>query len=298
MKSKKIGFGVFLLSIGIIWVLVNFGIIDWSIFNAVYTLWPLIFVAIGVNIIFINNEIVKAVTWLLLLTVLVFYGYYTVGNIHSGEPVKSSYFAIEKLPEIERGELKLSLGFVNLDIGSNSKNLMDGTFSDPNIFNTVDYKDGKKTAVVSFTQKNKYPFPKGINTNDYDGKLSINDGVIWDISAKLGAANGVIDMSALKIGTFDADIGAGNLKLIFGDNYESTNVKIDAGAAKLDLVVPASAGVRIRTEGLLGKEDLDDLNWEKNGGYLTSPNYNEAESKINMDITMGVGELSFNSTGE
>ena len=41
MKNNKIGFGIFLVFIGIILILINTGVINWSIMNAMFTLWPL-----------------------------------------------------------------------------------------------------------------------------------------------------------------------------------------------------------------------------------------------------------------
>ena len=71
MKNKNIEFGVFIVSIGVLMLLGNIGVISWSIFDALIELWPALFIVIGVDIIFRNNSIVKAImctcyVWILL----------------------------------------------------------------------------------------------------------------------------------------------------------------------------------------------------------------------------------------
>lgn len=80
MRNRNIGFGIFLLFIGVILLLINFGIIGWSIFDALSEFWPAILIVIGVNIIFKHNEIVKAVVWILFLAALIAYSFYYKGK--------------------------------------------------------------------------------------------------------------------------------------------------------------------------------------------------------------------------
>lgn len=78
MKNGNIEFGFFILSIGVLFLLINMGIINWSIMNVLFEIWPAIFIVIGINIIFKNNTIVRIITWLLFVGAVVTYGYYFV----------------------------------------------------------------------------------------------------------------------------------------------------------------------------------------------------------------------------
>ncbi|KPU42288.1 hypothetical protein OXPF_40730 [Oxobacter pfennigii] len=76
MKKESIGAGIFLVSLGLLFLLINFGVLDWSIFEAFFDLWPGILIVIGLNIIFNNNRIIKIITWLIFLAAVIAYGYY------------------------------------------------------------------------------------------------------------------------------------------------------------------------------------------------------------------------------
>lgn len=86
MEHKNIGFGVFLVCIGVLWLCISFGIIGWSIVYSFFKLWPLIFVVMGINIIFRDKAYVRAITWLLFLAVVVAYGFLGNGHFNNDFP--------------------------------------------------------------------------------------------------------------------------------------------------------------------------------------------------------------------
>lgn len=292
MKNKNIGLGVFLLSIGAMWLLINMGVISWQTFNALFVLWPLILVLIGVNVIFKGNEIVKAIAWIGFLAVIITYGYFTGDVVSDIKQVGSPRVVIEKLPETKRGELEIAMGGVGLNIDAGDVNLIDVTSSQPDIKHSIKYARENESASIQFERSNFFKVRRNWTKNECT--FTLNEDVLWDIDVNVGAVNGTLDMSKLKVRELDLDMGAGSLKLLFGTNNELTNVKIDAGASRVQTVVPREAGVRVIIDGALNKTNLNGLGWERKGNYYESPNYSDAVSKIHFDIDMGVGEFTIN----
>lgn len=289
-ENKGIEFGFFILSLGILFLLVNIGIINWSIMNALFDLWPVIFIVIGVNIIFKNNSIVRIITWLLFLAALVSYGYYF--DTRWEEPGKgwTNNVSVEKYAETQKGELKLELGGTRISLDSTDANLVEAYISNPDVRNNVSYKNGKSTAVVKFERDRLVNIiPDGGRD---ESRFKVNDGMIWDIDIDAGAVNGTLDMSKLQVEKMDIDMGAGNLDLMFGDKHKYTNVDLDAGASSFEVVIPSTVGVKINMDGALNNTNLKDLNWNRRGNNYVSPNYDSAESRIDMDVDMGVGKFT------
>jgi len=294
MKNRGIGIGIFLLLMGIILLLINMGIINWSIFDAILDLWPLFLVVIGINIIAGKKQVVRIITWVLLLAVLITYGYINSERYkHDIVQDKNNMYTAEKLPETEKGDLKLTLGGLSFDIRSGSNYLFEGTSTKPVIKHQVDYDEGNRIARIDIKQAKERIIESHVgNRDDYSYRLNLNDNVKWNINAKVGAVSGTMDLSDIKVDNLDADIGAGKLSINFGTANEITNVKINAGASKVELVFPEEAGVKLKVKGALTDTELEDLNWEMEDGYYVSPNYDIAQSKINVDVSMGVGQLS------
>lgn len=295
MKNRNIGFGIFLLSLGLILGLINFGIIDWSIFNSLATLWPLIFVVIGLIVIFKDNMLVKIIAWLGFLAVLIFYGSFSGYLVEHRSSNTENQISIEKLEETKNGELKISLGGLKLEIDSGTEKLIYGTVSDPNIHHTVNYANSNETSIINIDNNDRGKTFKGkLNLNDNFCTLELNEDIAWNIEMKVGAVDGIIDMSDMTVRELDVDIGAGKLELIMGKGCSGANFEIDAGASMIDIYIPETMGTRIEVKGALSKTDLNDFNWIKDGEYYISSNYYQAKSKIEIKIKMGVGKLDVN----
>lgn len=76
MQKRNIGFALFLIFVGLVLILINFGIIGLSVVGSLITLWPLIIIVIGINIIFRQYPIVKALVWIAFLATLIIYAHY------------------------------------------------------------------------------------------------------------------------------------------------------------------------------------------------------------------------------
>lgn len=295
MNKNNIGFGVFLLTVGILWALMNMGVIDWSVFDSIFTLWPLIFVVIGINIIFRQSTAVRIASWLIFLAVIIGYGNFYDGGVHlgdyrNGSGQKAENVTIEKLTETKYGKASFGLGGTTFDLDSDTGNLLEASITDPNVKYRSSYENGNETAVIKFDRKNNFRF--GEFRHDYSSNFHLNENVVWDLDVDTGAVQGTFDMTKLKVQKVDLDMGAGKLMLKFGDNYERTNVKIDAGASKIDLVIPRTVGVSVKMDGGLNSTNLSSLGWEKTDGYYRSPNYkDQGINKIDIDVDMGVGKF-------
>lgn len=294
MKNRNIGFGIFLLTVGIVWALVNTGVIEWSVFNSITVLWPLILVVMGINIVFKDNPIVKTVTWLLFLAVVIAFGYFNEAGrspgLNYGNEIKSERVFIEKSAETKSGELKLALGGTNIRLDAGTQGLLEAEISDPDVKYYEEFKNNRESVSISF-KKQSYRFIAGRNTGASHSNFHLDRNIVWDFDFKIGAVNGTLDMSELKVRDMDIDIGAGNLKLTCGSGYESSRINIDAGASKISLEVPEKAGVRIKVNGIFSRQNLERLGWEERSGYYFSPNYESAVEKIDIDIDMGAGAL-------
>ena len=290
MNNKNLSFGVFLLSLGVIWALVNLNIITWSVFGALFTLWPLFIVLVGINIIFKNNEIVKSLGWVALLTVLVLYGFYNQGRAETPIPRNGDKISIEKLAETSTGELRLDLGGLRLNMNSGAQNLLDAVVSDPFTKHSINMKRNNETAEIRFRRDGARVWDQSVFNQDCS--LTLNSDVVWDMDINVGAVSGTLNLSDLKVKRVDLDTGAGDMKLVFGANHDLTDVKIDAGASRISVEVPENAGVKVKFDGGLNSNNLDSLGWERQGkNTYYSPGYNQAKSKINMDVDMGMGRF-------
>lgn len=292
MKDRRISLGIVLLAIGIVGLLLNLGIIGWSLFDTLFDYWPAIFIVIGINIIFRHNEIVKAATWLVFIGAIIALSYYNNGSIRNNRQwIKGSEVKIEKPVETEAGEVKIQLGGTRLNIGSTDLNLVDASLSDPDIGHSVTYDNNKKNASVQFARNRNFI----INNNGREYcSFNLNEDVLWKLDIDTGAVSGTFDMSNLMVEDVDLDTGAASLNLIFGDRCQKVNVDIDAGASSIDITVPKDAGVKIKKDGVFSNSNINGLDFDREGDIYISKNYDTSKIKINFDVDMGAGSFNMN----
>ncbi len=292
MKFRNIGLGIFIISIGFFWLLMNLGVINWSIFNSIYDLWPLAFVAVGISIIFRHNSIVRVLVWVLFLATLAVYGFAQgEGWIDKSSNTTSGIVSIEKEGYIKNANLKLSLGDsdIKLHSGNNDSKLLEGTIPKRNISRSIiNHGD---TFNISYTQKHFISFgPDGNGKVD----LGLNNSVNWNITLNTGDFDGKIDFSDLNANNIDINSGDSDLDLKLGNKNKNTRITVNAGDTDTKLTLPDKTGVRVTINAGDYDTNMGNLGWTKNGHTYISPDYDSAEVKVEVTLNMGDGNFNVN----
>lgn len=288
MDSNKLSSGIILIGIGLIVLLDNLGIITLISLEAIFDLWPLIFIVFGIHIIFKKNWIVSTFTWILFFTILIGYSYYYGESTRHHRSMDVAQIQLEKQPETETAELDLDFGGAEVELFSTDSHLLEANYPQEFMKVANRYTNGEKNAIIEFNPKRRLNWFK---ENAFQYRIRLNESVQWDVDMDIGAVSGTLDFTNIKLKNLDMEVGAGDLSLIFGESTGNPNISIDAGASELALILKNDVGVKIEIDGLLDMTNLESLGWTKNGNLYQSPNYQEAKNKVMIDLDMGVGEL-------
>jgi Domain of unknown function (DUF5668) len=290
MNNRKLINGIILITIGIFLFLVNLGYISFSILFGIFDLWPLIFIVVGVNILF-KKKSITFITWTLFFVILIVYGVFYQDGIVNKELVRNN-INVEKPIETTYGEFDLDIGAAKVNIDSEEEGLIRANLEGRELLYNETYKNNKETANLKFEGKTysiiNLDKSKGSNYN-----FNLNKDVIWDLDLDLGAISGKLNLEEIPIKSIDLDFGAGDLDMILGNKYNHSNIKIDSGASNLTILIPKEAGIKLKLDAALTKTNIDDLNLNKSGDYYISSNYEEANTKLEFDIDMGAGKIDF-----
>lgn len=290
-NNRGIGLGIFLMTLGILWALWSMGIVSWSIVNSIAVLWPLLLVVAGVNIIFKRNAIVGALTWVVFLGVLVSYSYF-VEDVKYKDSADNRKVVIDRRAETQKGNLKISVGGTKVTLDSDTDKMLEAEIGDRYI--TYNQRSDNESSDIIFEKRhfNIGSFNTGINR--FNNVFHLNKEVKWNIELNTGALDGNFNMSQLAVEKLRINTGAADLKMTLGEKASNTQVKLDAGASKIDFYVPKNAGVKVKLDGGLNDTNFNGPEWEKRDGYFYAKNYEQATVKIDMDVDMGVGRLFVN----
>ncbi|MBU1373684.1 MAG: cell wall-active antibiotics response protein [Bacteroidetes bacterium] len=315
MKSDKIFWGILFVFVGGIFLLENFGVIDFS-WHYVWRFWPVILILMGVNILFSRSNSKIGVLVTVIITVLTL-GLLTFKGLQKGQEHDHWDFGFSD---------GVKDGWGNRD-GDNNNN------TDSTVNYQEAFEDGTNHAVLNIkggaakyilnsgtsslftanTRGNRRPFyvlrtekvdrtttvnfiAKSAKTMHFDSDesnditMSLNPLPTWDLNLTMGAGKADFDLSVFKMQNINIKGGAAEFDIRLGDLSQLVNLTAETGIADVTIEIPTGVGCRIKTATGLSSKSFEDFIDKGDGNYETS-NYNSSAKKINISFKGGLSDI-------
>jgi hypothetical protein len=314
-NARGLGFGIFLLTAGIVWVLAIAKIVTISTFYSLFVLWPLVLIAIGIGIIFRKNVIIRLLTWIVLVAVIVAYGYFVkpktpsifmdldIGrfDLHYDSDDESSNdksteagtnnVSYEKPLQTEECKLNLDMGATKLTVDSHTDKLFDASLGNLVKCTKSEGNNGKN---VNINVKSKSMTFKDLEELEkYAGaesRLHLNKDVLWNIDLDTGIMSSDLDLSDIKVQKLKVETGLSRVKIYLG-SYD-TKINMEADLSKVDLILPDDTGMKIKFDGAMSSTNINGSGWTEDDDWHYSPDYDSKKYKIEAEIEINMGKLN------
>jgi LiaI-LiaF-like transmembrane region/N-terminal domain of toast_rack, DUF2154 len=282
-----------LIGLGIVLLLQQLNMIQWSLWEVAFRLWPLIIIAVGADILVARRSFIAAVVSLLVVLALFVGGIYLMGAGpgRTGDRLTAEEVAYD-LGDAASGEINLTLDAGQMTVGAlsaDSKNAIAGTIRQaPNESVTSSHNfSGTK---VNVDIESRWPQTYFFNTTgvDHTWDLALTGKVPLSVNLTMGAGEIVADLTGLKITSVNVKIGAGHLVLTLPEG-SNIRVEVSIGAGSAEIRLPGKAAVKVDCTTGVGNCALPNGSgfW---GQEYTSSDYSSADSKITIEMSLGVGE--------
>jgi hypothetical protein len=307
MKFKHLFWAIILITIGILAILGNFGVIHFS-WLSVWRLWPLILIFWGISILPMKDTI----KFILLLGTLVltfaFYNrleetapwYMRIHNDYNDnnddenmDEDRSSYnfrtqqFTVPLDSVCTKGVLSLDAAAGNF--------VMDDTSAEMLAFHKSGYI-GNYELLTSGTGARKQI---DLKLHDTHVKSSIKENNVtiklstipsWVFKFSLGAASMDMDLSKYKIDSASFDAGASSIELKLGDKNPVQFISFDAGASSITVKIPRSSGCQVTSDSFLVSREFDGFDKKGDHTYQT-PGFASSSNKIYISVQTAVSKI-------
>ena len=318
MKNDKLVPGMILVIIGAIFLLYNFGYLDFHWENFA-TLWPLFIVMVGVNLLLAHNNS----AWASILKISVVVGGFAIilfGNFdghvrwwpHSSYSFNSDSDDDDddsgnnhaKITNVSgKGEFNepfkasVKIARINISGGAATYRLADTT----NQLFKADTRDFKgryefltrqedSVYVMDFKMKNNHIGGWGNNNNSNSVYMSLNTRPEWEMTINAGATDLNFDLSKYKVRSVELNGGAGSFVLKTGEPLATTNIEISAGAADVTVNIPKDAACQIESDTGLSSNTFDGFTKGDDGHYETA-GFDAAKNKLYIHISGAVSDF-------
>ncbi len=296
-KMNRRGFfkGSIIILLGLILLANNFQILPWGVWYELVRLWPVILIAVGTHLIFRKSSLSFLQILPPLIVIAAIGGAIYLSQFGGNYQKVDQVFRFEQplSPDLTRASISISFGAGRLGLEGGSTHLFDGDLVTPSWLRPkMKYKVIDREGLLELTEEGgRDGFRFGTSGKDHSWDLRLNNEIPLALIIKTGASSNYLDLSSLKVTYLELDTGASNSEIKFADSA-SIRAKIHAGASSIKLLIPQSIGTRIKADTALTSSNLMELGFRKEKDVYTSKNYPTAETRVDLDLDVGVSSLS------
>lgn len=287
-RKKPRGFSLapfVLILLGVVFLLNNFGVLPWEIWQNIWKFWPVLLILFGVEILVGRNSSYK--TLLFLGALIFFLPIVLVINPLTGNPLANSELTFDKpLGNLTKVEVVTEMPSNNIKItalegGSDkvlsSKVKYSKLLPEPELSEEKRFGEAKYT----FKQPEKYvPFAGNIG-NSVDLKLSRLIPIFLSLKANAGVFD--INLENLSVSQLEIETGTSKVSINFSKTA-STKVFIKSAASQIVLTIPTEVQTQIKLDSVVENTKIDQNRFRKENGTYTTANFQTVTQKLQIEI--------------
>jgi hypothetical protein len=138
----------------------------------------------------------------------------------------------------------------------------------------------------------RQPSHHSIGGNDKNRwELRLNQEVPLDISVKMGAGQGRLDLGNTAMHSLEVEIGAGEMKVdLTGHPHGDIDVRIHGGVGEATVRLPRKARLDVEAHGGIG--EISARGMTKRGDHWVNEPTGEADATIHVSVNGGIGQIN------
>ena len=297
MNIARVRSGVIFICCGIVLLLNSLDYVSWSVWFKILSLWPVLLIAIGIELIFKKTflsflAILSPILLILAILGPVYfsYGQWTRGvkwakNYEWKVPFKEEIKRVKVTVEFKAGELEISsdtLNLIDADLDYwNRKPDCDYFFSDLDSTVRIKIKGGKK-------EWGDWVW-KGWRKHEWVIRLHQKIPIDLELSSKASEAD--LNLTDLKVDDLSLILKASDLRVKFGKK-DFLKCKLDSDASHIRILIPEEAGIKIDSEATLTSTEFSgDLSIYQQDETYESANFESSPFQIELFLEGSVSKL-------
>ena len=314
MKNNHVFTAIALITIGVLCLLRAFGIIAFS-WWALFRLWPLLLIWIGVKFIPMNDGLKLVFKILILIFGIFLLFYYSnssrccchnwwahknfdcektfVVKTVDGETFEyDEYFTKTKndeeniLPDGAKLNLSVSAGKLTFTPGE-SLFAIEKNESARYFTAKINKRTSGDNAQITAELSPKKDFAL---SNKLYYNVLLSDVPVWEMALDLNATASDIDLSTFKVRELKVEANASAVDLKLGNLYEEVNVEIESNASAIKLMLPKDMKFTVSKDNTLSSMNISGFKKQSDGSYISEKGI-ETVGTIHITVDANVSSV-------
>jgi len=306
MNIGRMRNGAILTSAGVVLLLNTTGYLFWSVWFRIFSLWPVVLIAIGIELLFKKTRF----SFLSILSPLLFFAiilgpaffpesdfgkiYQASQEYHWSQDLDSTLTEAHTTIRLNAGDLKVSSGTDKLISAE-----LDYFKKRPLI--VYEHANLDQSARVKITDRDSKWFKgsvrKGWLWGEWEEKeweVKLTDRIPIDLRVYVKASHADFDFSELKIRDFDLEAKAADIDVKIGNLVDEITARITSRASKLSISLPDDMGLRIENHTNLSSTSFSWLTLEETDDGYQTQDFDQASQKLTLYLEGLLTKLKIN----
>jgi hypothetical protein len=280
---------ILVITAGVLLLLNNLGMLSLDLWELLWRGWPLILIAIGIDLLIGRRSAWGAAVAALLIIAVLLAGLGLYGRV--AEAGSFPTHSIERpLGAASSAALQIDAPVVDLSLspGAAAGVLVEGGIRQAS-GGRIDEQFAITQGRATLRLEEFFPTPYIFGMTP-DWELQLGSGVPLDLDIDSGVGRHALDLRGLQLDRLNSNLGVGQVSLWLPDQGRMT-VQVGMGVGQTIVRVPRGLGVRLSAErGMVGLSVPPDFT--RSDGVYLSPGYAAATDRVEITVSQGVGLIS------
>lgn len=279
---------IILVAIGIVLLLSNLGVLDWSLWDALWRLWPLILIGIGLDLMLRRKRLGSLIAGLVAAGVFVL----VVLFMHTHKAPMVTETISQPLEGAKQAQVILDAGVaqLNLSAAHNPDKLIEGTIRvSKRAKLKVTYERKGDVGKFKLKQKSRSFAFLSFGKRNPKWELKLTKAIPIALEVNTGVGQSDLDLSGMQITSLDMDTGVGQTSVTL-PAQGNLKVDMDGGIGEVIIRIPETLAARIQAKSGIGSVSVSGP-FKREGNDWTSDNYETATQKADLNVSGGIGSI-------
>lgn len=301
MKNERRG-GIFgpllLISAGVLFLLNNLGIVDWNIWLSLLSLWPVILIGIGLDLLIGRRSMLGSLVVAVVVLALLFGGAWYLVQDSRPSGATETHTISQSLAGVSQAEVTIRAGAGGFRLGPLAEDgqLIAGTVQlrpNQNLEESFETSGDKATYRLGIIGSNIILAPTLGRNNSEQWDLDLSQEAVIDLNVTAGAGDAAVDLTRLDLSHLAFHMGVGDATVVMPEQGQF-QAKVDGGAGKLVIRIPPEMAARIQADSGIGSMQVDG-EFQHVGDFWVTPGYENAENRVDIEVDIGLGTIVIES---
>jgi hypothetical protein len=284
-RRQGVAWPILMIGSGIFLLVNYFGPQTQISWTQIIQLWPILLIAVGIDILFKDQSSGMTVVGILLAVLLLGGAVWLTGQQVT---ISADYQQISEAltSEIDSSELSISLDVGELVIGDDgeSDRLITGNITPGDALQGLDIKGGKGQYHLESRGPDFFP-----HTARWE--LELNPAILSDIQIQSGVGELVLDIGELDLDALLVNQGVGRIVVQLPDS-SARRILIKQGVGEIRVLLPQGSRIAVDAQNGLSKVNFPG-GFELEDGYYVTSGTNNSNADLLITVEQGVGLVDF-----